>query len=94
MELARKGQNSAHVVNRYHIFTLSKTEISKVSEFYRSFSVRSKKIVKEPLIKVPSMSFCPDFIQIVFKFYPDFFRNFILYPDFILIFEKIWIKSG
>ena len=61
MELARKGQNSAHVVNRYHIFTLSKTESSKVSEFYRSFNVRSK-IVKEPSTKVTSMSFYPDFI--------------------------------
>jgi hypothetical protein len=47
------------------------------------------------IIKGPSMSFYPDFIQILSRFYPDFFKN-KLYPDFILIFEKnldkIWIK--
>ena len=42
---------------------------------------------------------CP-FIQILTRFYPNsiltlcrFFKN-SLYPNFILIFEKIWIKFG
>ena len=44
----------------------------------------------------PSMSFYPDFILILSKFYPDkiwikcFFQ---LYSDFIHFFSKIWIKG-
>ena len=33
--------------------------------------------------------FYPNFIQILFRFFKT-----SLYPNFILIFEKIWIKSG
>ena len=38
-------------------------------------------------LKVPSMSLHPDFIQILSRF----LRN-SLNPDFILIFEKIWVE--
>ena len=52
-------------------------------EFY------TKKIVLYP--KVPSMSFCSDFIQILFRFYPDFILILSwFYPDFNQILSRFF----
>ena len=41
--------------------------------------------------KVPSMSFYPDFIQILTRFYPDFIQIlFRFYPDFIQILSRFY----
>ena len=53
-----------------------------------------------PTPKVPSMSFNPDFIQILSRFYPDFiqifsrFKKKSLYPNFIQILSTFFQKLG
>ena len=44
-----------------------------------------------PVPLVPSMSFYPDFIQILSRFYPDFIQIlFRFYPDFIQILSRFY----
>ena len=56
-------------------------------------------VISSSHLLVPSMSFYPDFIQILSRFYPDFiqilsrfYRN-SLYPNFIHILSKFFSKN-
>ena len=72
---------------RYNTIKVRSTEhLNRASFMYAPYSA----------VYVLLFWFYPYFISILSWFYPDFFRTYCIqiYPDFILIFERIWINSG